>query len=183
VANLVVNTDFNGMSVLQYAVEFLEVEHIIVCGHYQCGGVKAALEATDHASPLENWIRNIRDVVRLHQDMLLAIPDKATRQRRLVELNVVEQCINVHKLAVVQRRRLFTRVRDGFAYPRIHGVVFDPSVGELHRLKWDPEQHADKMQDVYKLYDIEAMAGYNGEPYEKRSGTIWRKSLYNRRPA
>ena len=66
IANQVVNTDFNCMSVIQYAVEVLKVKHIIVCGHYDCGGIKASLELIDHKSPLENWLRNIRDTTRLH---------------------------------------------------------------------------------------------------------------------
>jgi carbonic anhydrase len=91
VANMVLSTDFNCMSVVQYAVDVLKVKHIIVCGHYDCGGVRAALEPVDHHSPLENWLRNIRDTYRLHNDELNAIPVLRDRQRRLVELNVIEQ--------------------------------------------------------------------------------------------
>lgn len=91
VANMVVNTDFNCMSVIQYAVDVLKVKHIIVCGHYDCGGIRASLEQWDHKSPLENWLRNIRDTYRLHMDELNAIEDYRLRQRRLVELNVIEQ--------------------------------------------------------------------------------------------
>lgn len=91
IANMVGNTDFNCMSVIQYAVDILEVKHIIVCGHYDCGGVKAALETVDHRSPLENWLRNIRDTYRLHREELNGITDLVMRQRRLVELNVIEQ--------------------------------------------------------------------------------------------
>ena len=91
VANMVVNTDFNVMSVIQYAVDYLQVKHIIVCGHYDCGGVKAALTQVDHKAPLENWLRNIRDTYRLHKDELNGIEDITARQRRAVELNVVEQ--------------------------------------------------------------------------------------------
>jgi carbonic anhydrase len=79
------------MSVIQYAVTVLKVKHIIVCGHYDCGGVKASLENADHRSPLENWLRHIRDTYRLHKDELNGIPDFRMRQRRLVELNVIEQ--------------------------------------------------------------------------------------------
>lgn len=183
VANLVVNTDFNMMSVLQFAVEFLQVEHIIVCGHYKCGGVAAALELMDHTSPLENWIRNIRDTVRLHKEELLAIPDIKARQRRLVEINVREQCINLYKTAVVQRRRAFTHVSDGFAFPRIHGVTYDPDTGELKQLNWNAQETLGPLQKVYTIYDPSRdMEGYSGEPYEKRSGTLFNKPLYNRRP-
>ena len=91
VANMVVNTDSNVMSVIQYGVDYLQVKHIIVCGHYDCGGVKAALTQNDHKAPLENWLRNIRDTNRIHRAELDGISDVPTRQRRLVELNVVEQ--------------------------------------------------------------------------------------------
>ena len=91
VANMVTNTDFNCLSVVQYAVEVLKVKHIIVCGHYDCGGIRAALEPVDHRSPLENWLRNIRDTYRLHNDELNSIESLRDRQRRLVELNVAEQ--------------------------------------------------------------------------------------------
>lgn len=91
IANMVVNTDFNCMSVIQYAIDVLKVKHIIVCGHYDCGGVRAALEPWDHKSPLENWLRNIRDSYRLHKNELGSIDNLHERQRRLVELNVIEQ--------------------------------------------------------------------------------------------
>ena len=109
IANMVVNTDFNCMSVIQYAVSVLKVKHIIVCGHYDCGGVKASLDPADYRSPLCNWLRNVRDTYRLHRDELNALPDLRSRQRRLVELNVIEQCINIMKTAVVQRARVQTR--------------------------------------------------------------------------
>lgn len=76
-------------------------------GHYDCGGVKAALSNRDHGSPLENWLRNIRDTYRIHRDELLKL-DMTSRQKRLVELNVIEQCLNLFKTSVVQRRRLAT---------------------------------------------------------------------------
>ena len=91
IANMVVNTDFNCMSVIQYAVDVLKVKHIIVCGHYDCGGIKASMERLDHRSPLENWLRNIRDIYRLHKVELVKIEEQTRRTRRLVELNVVEQ--------------------------------------------------------------------------------------------
>ena len=108
IANQVVSTDMNCMSVLQYAVEVLKVKHIIVCGHYDCGGIRASTETADHRSPLVNWLRNLRDIYRLYKPELDAITDKTARQRRLVELNTIEQCLNVYKTAVVQRRRIST---------------------------------------------------------------------------
>jgi carbonic anhydrase len=91
IANQVISTDFNCMSVIQYAVDVLKVKHIIVCGHYDCGGVRAATELRDHSSPLENWLRHIRDIYRIHKNELDSITDSNQRRRRLVELNVVEQ--------------------------------------------------------------------------------------------
>jgi carbonic anhydrase len=116
--------------VIQYAVDVLQVKHIIVCGHYDCGGVKAALTNVDHRSPLENWLRNIRDTYRLHQEELNLITDVRSRQRRLVELNVVEQCLNIFKTAVVQRRRIETFTESQkpgskvkFSEPVVHAFV------------------------------------------------------------
>jgi carbonic anhydrase len=91
IANMVVNIDFNCMSAIQYAVDVLKVKHIIICGHYDCGGVRAALTLKDHKPPLENWLRNIRDSYRIHRHELNAIEDPIARQRRMVEINVVEQ--------------------------------------------------------------------------------------------
>lgn len=91
IANQVVNTDMNCTSVIQYAVDYLKVKHIIVCGHYDCGGVKAAMNNSDHQAPLENWIRNIRDNFQLNKTELMAIKDAYARHKRLVELNVIEQ--------------------------------------------------------------------------------------------
>lgn len=135
VANLVVNTDFNLMSALQYAVDYLSIPHIIVCGHYDCGGVRASIEAKDHVPPLENWLRNIRDVYRLHKDELNAILDPEARHRRLVELNVIEQCMNLFKTGVVQRHRV-KNFNEGRPYttPRVHAMVFDPKTGEMVKL-------------------------------------------------
>lgn len=135
VANLVVNTDFNLMAALQFAVDYLKIPHIIVCGHYDCGGVRASTLTKDHTPPLENWLRNIRDVYRLHKDELDGISDPEARHRRLVELNVIEQCLNLFKTGVVQRRRVQT-FKEGNEYttPRIHACVFDPKTGDLTKL-------------------------------------------------
>jgi carbonic anhydrase len=91
IANMVVNTDFNGLSAIQFAVDVLQVKHIIVCGHYDCGGVRASMRNQDHKPPLENWLRNLRDIYRLHRVELDAIQDDGERWRRLVKLNVQEQ--------------------------------------------------------------------------------------------
>ena len=94
IANMVPNTDLNSMSVINYAVASLKVNHIVVCGHYGCGGVLAAMQQAD-LGILNPWLRNIRDVFRLHRNELDAIEDEDQKYRRLVELNVQEQCINV----------------------------------------------------------------------------------------
>ncbi len=101
IANVVVHTDLNCLSVIQYAVEVLKVKHIIVCGHYGCGGIQAALENTDHGL-IDNWLRHIQDVYRYHQAEVDAAPDKEARQRLLCELNVVEQVANVCHTTIVQ---------------------------------------------------------------------------------
>eukprot|EP00542_Grammatophora_oceanica_P020975 CAMPEP_0194028742 /NCGR_PEP_ID=MMETSP0009_2-20130614/2646_1 /TAXON_ID=210454 /ORGANISM="Grammatophora oceanica, Strain CCMP 410" /LENGTH=289 /DNA_ID=CAMNT_0038668223 /DNA_START=151 /DNA_END=1020 /DNA_ORIENTATION=+ len=156
VANMVISTDFNVMSALQFAVAVLKVDHIIVCGHYDCGGVRASLQNLDHVPPLENWLRNIRDVYRLHREELDGITDPEARHRRLVELNVVEQCINLFKTGVVQRRRVET-YKSGQEYttPRIHACVFDPKVGLLQKLEVDFHEYIDELHGIYDLYNVD----------------------------
>jgi Carbonic anhydrase len=103
IANMVVNTDVNLLSVLDYAVNHLKVKHVIVCGHYGCGGVKAATTNSDFKLVLNMWLRNIKDVYRLHREELNSIKDEETRVNRLVELNVREQVSNLAKTSIVQR--------------------------------------------------------------------------------
>ena len=102
IANLVVNTDLNLLSVLKYAVNYLKVKHIIVCGHYGCGGIKAAM-SNEEFGLLNKWLRNIKDVYRFHNEELDAIDDDEARTNRLVELNVLEQVKNLAKTTIVQR--------------------------------------------------------------------------------
>jgi len=102
IANVVVHTDLNCLSVIQYAVEVLEVKHIIVCGHYSCGGIAAAMEKKDHGL-IDNWLRHIRDVYRFHQEQLDSIDDPKARNDRLCELNVIEQVSNVCNSTVVRK--------------------------------------------------------------------------------
>lgn len=103
VANLVVNTDVNLLAVLDYAVTHLKVRHVIVCGHYGCGGIKAAATKTDFKPVLNMWLRNIKDVIRYHREELDAIADEEARSNRLVELNVIEQVYNLAKTTIIQR--------------------------------------------------------------------------------
>lgn len=103
VANLVVNVDTNLLAVLDYAVTHLKVKHVIVCGHYGCGGVKAADTKTDFKPVLNMWLRNIKDVIRHHRDELDGITDSEKRHERLVELNVQEQILNLAKTTIIQK--------------------------------------------------------------------------------
>lgn len=103
VANLVISTDVNLLSVLDYAVNHLKVKHVIVCGHYGCGGVKAATTNTDFNHVLNMWLRNIKDVYRIHREELEAITDTNERTNRLVELNVQEQLNNLAKTSIIQK--------------------------------------------------------------------------------
>lgn len=144
VANLVISIDMNVMSVINYAVRHLKVKHVIVCGHYNCGGVKAAMTPTD-LGILNPWLRNIRDVYRLHEAELDAIPDEHEKYNKLVELNVYEQCLNVIKTAVVQEQYIES------GYPRVHGWVFDLKTGILKDLNIDFEGSLKKIQKIYNL--------------------------------
>ncbi|MGI8469728.1 MAG: carbonic anhydrase [Pyrinomonadaceae bacterium] len=146
IANLVISIDMNAMTVINYAVEHLGVKEIIVCGHYNCGGVKAAMQAKDLAG-LNGWLRNIRDVFRLHKDELMKIKDEEKRYKRLVELNVYEQCRNVIKTAAVQK----SFVENG--YPIVHGWVFDLHTGLIKDLKIDFERVLRDIQEIYNLTD------------------------------
>ena len=144
VANLVNATDLNVMAVTNYAVRYLGVKHIVVCGHYGCGGVKAAMQSQD-LGILNPWLRNIRDVYRLHKDELNAITDEQKRYDRLVELNVQEQCVNITKLASVQQEYL----KKGF--PVVHGWVFDMRTGQLIDLNLDFQNILKDIQQIYNL--------------------------------
>lgn len=101
VANVVVHTDFNCLSVMQYAVDVLKVDHIIVCGHHGCGGVKAAMD-NPQLGLIDNWLRHVQDVLHEHQDLLAKIEDEEKRLDRLCELNVIEQVLNVGRTTIVQ---------------------------------------------------------------------------------
>lgn len=144
IANLVVNTDINAQSVIEYAVGHLEVKHIIVCGHYGCGGVAAAMQPAD-LGLLNGWLREIRDVYRLYQEELDAIEDTDARYRRLIELNIREQCVNVIKTAVVQKKYLRT------GHPIVHGWVYDISNGLLRDLEIPFGEILAAIQEIYRL--------------------------------
>ena len=118
IANMVVHTDVNLLSVLDYAVNYLKVKHVIVCGHYGCGGVKAAMSNQDYRSVLNMWLRNIKDVYHVHKDELNNITDEEQRSDRLVELNVVEQVTHLAQTSIIQRA---WKNDNG---PHLHGWVY-----------------------------------------------------------
>lgn len=144
VANLFPHTDFNCLSVLEFAIDLLKTQHIIVCGHYGCGGVKAAME--DHQLGLvDNWLRNIRDVYARHKEELERIQDKTARYERLVELNVMQQLLNICHTTIVQS-----------AWARnqplwIHGWVYDLNTGMLKDLNCCISS-LDQVENIYRVH-------------------------------
>jgi carbonic anhydrase len=143
VANIVVHTDLNCLSVLQYAVDVLQVKHVMVVGHFGCGGVRAAYENADNGLA-DNWLRHIKDVLFRHQDELDAIPDEATRLERLVELNVQTQVANVCHTTIVQN-----------AWARgqslsVHGWVYSLQDGLLQDLDCSVD-NAGAIPDAYRV--------------------------------
>lgn len=143
IANMVPNTDLSAMSVIDFSVVHLKVNHIVICGHYYCGGVKAAMQAAD-LGILNPWLRNIRDVFRIHKDELNEIQDEEVKYKRLIELNVQEQCINVIKTAEVQqayRERNLT----------VHGWVFDIHSGKLIDLKINFKKLLEGVMEIYRI--------------------------------
>lgn len=145
IANLVVHTDMNLMSVLQYAVDVLEVGHVIVCGHFECGGVRAAVDGHYHGL-IDKWLRTIKDVYRIYRHELDAIADPEKRHHRLVELNVREQVFRLCSTSFVQRAMRDRRLE-------IHGWVYDLEHGLLLDLEIDPAKDFDDMS-LYGYDDL-----------------------------
>ncbi len=143
IANMVSSLDLSAMSVINYAVLALKVKHVVVCGHYYCGGVKAAMESKD-LGLLNPWLRNIRDVYRLHKTELNLIEDEDEKYKRFVEINVQEQCLNVIKTAAAQKA-----IRDHTL--TVHGWVFDIHSGKLIDLKIDFEKELEGIMEIYHL--------------------------------
>lgn len=146
IANMVVHTDINMLSVLQYAVEVLKVRHIMVVGHYGCGGIAAAMDDKQHGL-IDNWLTNIKDVMRLHELEFLRIKDENQKLRRLVELNVIEQVRNLSKTSIIQNAMQTENP------PQLHGLVYDIGEGLLKDLNW--------RMDEFKRF--EHIYGINGE--------------------
>lgn len=117
ISNLVVNTDINMLSVLQYAVEVLKVKHVIVCGHYGCGGIKAAM-GKHHYGIINHWLKNIKDVYRMHRTEIDSLPTEDERVNKLTELNVTEQIFNLAKTSIIQKAWKEDK------RPHLHGWVY-----------------------------------------------------------
>lgn len=147
IANMVNATDMNALSVINYGVEHLKVKFIIICGHYGCGGVEAAMGNLDYGI-LNPWLRSIRDVYQLHKTELDAIENREARYRRFVEINTYEQCRNVIKMAEVQK----SYHKNG--YPKVAGWVFDINDARLHDLNFDFEGELKKIKEVYDITDM-----------------------------
>ena len=144
IANQVPANDLSSHSVIQYAIDVLNVKHIVVCGHYGCGGVHEAMQPHSHRE-LDNWLRNIRDIYRMHFDELDNISDEVKKYDRLVELNVIEQCINITKTSFFQQSYLKNNT------PVIHGCVWDMRTGLLKDLKFNLDETLKDIQRVYNL--------------------------------
>lgn len=146
IANMVVHTDVNLLSVLEYAVVHLKVKHVIVCGHYGCGGIKAAMTSHDYKQVLNMWLRNIKDVYRLHEDELDAIEDIDKRADRLTELNVQEQVLHLAKTSIIQRAWQHE------ARPQLHGWVYGLKDGLLKPV-FEMSANA-SIDPIYKYDDL-----------------------------
>lgn len=143
IANLVPAGDLASMAIINYAVTVLRVEHIVVCGHYHCGGIEAALQPKDMGI-LNPWLRNIRDIYRHHRHEIETSNSITDRQRRLVELNVREQCVNVIKAPEVQKAIRSKTLN-------VHGWVFDIETGLLKDLKVDTDAILKDIMSIYRL--------------------------------
>ncbi len=146
IANIVVHTDVNLLSVLDFAVNHLKVNHVIVCGHYGCGGIKAAMTNHDYKYVLNMWLRNIKDVYRLHREELAAIADEEQRTDRLVELNVREQVMHLSKTSIIQR------AWKNEQRPQLHGWVYGLKDGLIKPVfEMDAGTHIDPLYEYDNL--------------------------------
>lgn len=143
VANLVITTDVNLLSVLDYAVNHLKVRHVIVCGHYGCGGINAALSNQDYEHVLNMWLRNIKDVYHIYRSELNAIKDKETKSDRLVELNVIEQVKHLARTSIIQR------AWKNEQRPHLHGWVYGLKDGTIKPIFEMPA--GTEIEDVYQF--------------------------------
>ncbi len=143
VANICPHTDFNCLSVLEFAVNILKVPHIIVCGHYGCGGVDAAMK-DHHLGLVDNWLRNIRDIYAHHKDELDQIKDSKKRSNRLVEFNVIQQVLNICHTTIIQEAWSLNRPLN------VHGWVYDMESGRLKDLNLCIS-NIDQVESIYRV--------------------------------
>lgn len=145
IANMVVHTDLNMLSVLEYAVNVLKVKHVIVCGHYGCGGVKAAMTRKS-IGLINKWLRNIKDVYRFHRDEIDSLPDEDARVNKLIEMNVQEQVMNLAKTSIVQKA---WKERQA---PHLHGWVYDLHDGVINPVfEMEAGSHIDELYEFDNL--------------------------------
>ena len=153
VANMVINSDVSLLCGLQFAIEALGVRDIVVCGHYGCGGVENSMKH-ENMGQMNAWLQNIKDVYRLYQKELDAIEDNDQRLRRLVECNVLEQCLNLSKISFVQESIRSTGL------PRIHGLVYEMGTGELKRIG---DNLHERLAEIADLYAMQRNRSENGD--------------------
>jgi carbonic anhydrase len=145
IANLVVNTDINMLSVLQYAVEVLKVKHVIVCGHYGCGGIRAAM-SQHHFGIINHWLKNIKDVYRMHRTEIDVLPTEDMRANKLTDLNVTEQIFNLAKTSIIQKAWKENN------RPHLHGWVYGLSDGIIKPVcEMEPGTHIDSLYEYDNL--------------------------------
>lgn len=145
IANMVVSTDMNLLAVLEYAVNHLKVKHIIVCGHYGCGGVKAAMSSHNFGI-INKWIRHIKDVMTTHRSELDLLEDEGQKTNKLIELNVREQVINLAKTSIVQKAWKANKM------PYLHGWVYDLHDGIINPVF--EMGHEDYLDPLYRFDDL-----------------------------
>jgi len=143
IANMVIHTDMSMLSVLDYAVNVLEVKHVIVCGHYGCGGVRAALSNKQYGL-IDNWIRHIKDVHRMHHDELEAISDPTAKENRFMELNVIEQVYDLSKTSIIQNAWQKRKA------PFIHGWIYALETGYIKDLEVSVNDNSE-IPSVYRF--------------------------------
>ena len=145
IANMVIHTDVNLLAVLEFAVNHLKVKHIIVCGHYGCGGVKAAM-TNNNFGIINKWIRSIKDVYRFHREEIDLLHDQNAKTNRLIELNVQEQVINLAKTSIIQK------AWKNRQQPYLHGWVYDLHDGIIDPIfEMGPEDHLDPLYEFEDL--------------------------------
>ena len=149
IANLVIHSDMNCLSVIQFAIEVLKIKHIIVCGHYNCGGVKSALENAE-LGLIDNWLRHIQDIARLYENSLDQIPDFQTRLNKLCELNVIEQVLNASETTFVQKAWETNRE------VTVHGWIYDLRDGLIQDLDVRVEDVEQMRRLRQKFWNVEA---------------------------